>query len=133
MKHNGLTFRKNRRYGFRLSDPTKDFDSYGRPVERNYVSFVRIKECEIYERDGRKYYNAENAKSISVVHGGTNYGYGVWKHRNTARGKWIRNDQEEMVYVYEYMQCTVYLAIDGVVYTSSLFRTVTDHFKKMKK
>ena len=122
MKHNGLTFTKNADYGYRMSDPTKDFDLRGDPVQSNYVAFVKIKDCPKYERDGVNYYEPINVPSIPVNHGGTYYGYGEWKKRKVPGGKWLKNEKDEMVIVYEYWQCTIYLVNDARVYTHSLKR-----------
>ena len=123
MKHDGLTFNKNRRLGFRPGNPETDVDSDGRPVQSNYVSIVRIKDCRIYERDERKYYDATGAPSIPIGYGGTYYGYGDWKKRKTTMGKWLQDKPGTPIeYVYEYWQCTVYLVRGGTVYTHSLQR-----------
>ncbi|HNC58674.1 MAG TPA: hypothetical protein PLP33_24825 [Leptospiraceae bacterium] len=78
----GLKARKSKRIGWRNSDPTRDFDLCGDPVESNYVAFVRISDCRIYEKEGRRYYDASNAPSIPVNHGGTYYGYSSLKKKS---------------------------------------------------
>ena len=114
MKRNGMNFVKNRRLGFRSSNPNVDFDLDGNPVQSNYVAIVRINDCEIIERDGKRYYNAENAPSIPLHYGGTYYGYKNWTKRKSTRGKWV-----EGFFTHEYWQCTTYLVRDGYVYTGS--------------
>lgn len=123
MRHDGMNFTRTRRLGFRQSDPTKDFNLHGEPVESNYVSIVRIKDCRIYDRDGCSYYDATSAPSIPIAHGGTYYGYGGWKKRKSTMGKWLQDKPGTPIeYVYEYYQCTVYLVNDGFVYTHSIQR-----------
>ena len=122
MKRLGRTFARNGDVGFRMSDPTKDFDLRGDPVESNYVSFVKIKDCPKYERDGVTYYEPKNTPSIPVNHGGTYYGYGEWKKRKWTNGKWMQNAKDQMEFVHEYWQCTIYLVDDARVYTHSLKR-----------
>ena len=121
MKRLGRTFVRNRDYGYRMSDPTKDFDLRGDPVQSNYVSIVRIKDCPKYERDGTTYYEPANTPSIPINHGGTYYGYGEWKKRKSTNGKWLEDDGA-LAFVHEYWQCTIYLVDDAKVYTSSIQR-----------
>lgn len=122
MKHDAINFVKNGNFGFRMSNPEIDFNRDGYPVEKNYVSFVKISDCRLYQKRGRTYYDASEAPSIPVNHGGTYYGYGEWKKRKSNVGKWLRDNNNQMYWVDEYWQCTVYLAKDGFVYTSSLKR-----------
>lgn len=113
--------------GFRYGNPAIDRNIDGVPVESNYVSFVHINDCEIYEKEEKKYYNPENASCIPISHGGTNYGYGAWKKRKSSRGIWVRQDIEsKCVLVHEYAQCTVYYAYKGKVYTGSIRRPITE-------
>jgi len=123
MRHDGMTFKRSRTLGFRPANPEVDVDTDGKPVESNYVAIVRIKDCEIYERDGQKYYNATEAPSIPIGYGGTYYGYGVWKKRKSTMGMWLQDRPGTPIeYVYEYYQCTMYLVRGGTVYTHSLQR-----------
>jgi hypothetical protein len=122
MKHDGITLTRNGDIGWRMSNPKEDFDRDGRAMESNYVSFVRIKDCGTYKRDGQTYYEPKGVKCIPVNHGGTYYGYGEWKKRKVAGGKWMNNNEGSIVFVHEYWQCTKYLVNDARVYTASLKR-----------
>ena len=122
MKHDGITLSKNGNFAWRMSNPKTDVDKHGRPVQSNYISFVKMGDCRIYERDGQSFYDAKEAPAIPVGHGGTYYGYGKWKKRKSTNGKWMRNEMDEMVFVNEYWQSTKYLVKDARVYTASLKR-----------
>jgi hypothetical protein len=99
----GIQVRLNRTIGFRDSDPARDVDLRGQPVPSNYVAFVRIKDCRLFERDGRRTYDATAARSIPVNHGATYYGYGK---RRAHRGG--------------YETIAVYMAHKGFVYTGTI-------------
>lgn len=118
MKHDGLSFTRNRRLGYRNSNPDIDVDLHGNPVQSNYVAIVRLKDCNIYDKDCFRYYDATDVPSIPISYGGTYYGYGKWKKRKSSYGKWIESE-----FVHEYYQCTVYLVKGGIVYTTSIYRT----------
>jgi hypothetical protein len=100
----GMSFRRAPHLGYRSGNPETDVDRHGDPVKSNYVVIVRIKDCEITEMDdGRKFYASVGVSAhVSLVYGGTYYGYGPLRRR----GK-------------DYT-CTVYAVNDGMVYTSTL-------------
>jgi hypothetical protein len=62
--------------GWRRGQPG-DVDSHGEPVESNYVVFVRIKDCRLYEDErGMLRYDPNKApQAFAVGYGGTFYGY----------------------------------------------------------
>jgi hypothetical protein len=123
MNLNGRKLVRNRNYGWRWANPVIDVDRNGNLVPANYRSFVKIKDCPTYRKNGKLYYDAEGVQCIPVNHGGTYYGYGEWKKRKCSEGKWVENEKGEMERVFAYWHATVYMA-DGIyVYTTSLRRT----------
>ena len=129
MRHDAINLVRNKDIGWRMSNPEVDFYKDGRPVETNYVSFVRIKDCPTYVRGGERYYEPVGAKCIPVNHGGTYYGYGEWKKRRVTGGKFMQNKDGDMVFIHEYWQCTKYLVNDAMVYTASLKRVEEPEWK----
>jgi len=115
MKWDGIQLQRARHLGWRESDPKKDFDRDGEPVESNYVAIVRIKDCKIYEKDGRRYYDARGAPSIPINHGGTNYGYGKWRKRYAQMGVWI----DGKLY-HDYYTVPMYVVYDAKVYQGTI-------------
>jgi hypothetical protein len=110
----GIPVKLNKKYGYRMSNPLVDKDLKGNPVSSNYISIVKISDCTILEKNGKNYYNSENAPSIPLSYGGTYYGYGQEKRRSSEQGVWINNKL-----CYEYIQYNVYFVNDGRVYTAS--------------
>lgn len=103
----GYKTRKSSTLGYRMGNPEKDFDLGGKPVESNYVVFVKLSDCKIVERDERKFYNADDAKSIRITYFGTYHGSSKLKKENNiyAESTWFR---------------TVYFVRKGKVYTSRI-------------
>ena len=121
MKWNGVEVRLAKHLGWRNSDPTKDVDLDGDPVESNYVSIVRIKDCRLYEKDGKTYYDPKNAPSIPINYGGTNYGYGKKRIKASETGIWIG----DKIY-HNYMTIPMYVVYDGKVYQGAIRRPLKE-------
>lgn len=115
MKLKGISVKLNKNLGFRKSNPEKDKDLNGNPIMQNDISFVQIKDCKLYEKNERTYYDATEAPCIPVDHGGTYYGYGKTVKRKSEKGIYIDNEL-----CYEYNQTTVYFAYKCQVYTGSI-------------
>jgi hypothetical protein len=115
MLWDGVQVRFSKTLGYRESNPKFDFNLDGEPVERNYVSIVRLKDCIIENRDDGKYYNAIGAPSIPINHGGTNYGYGKWRKYHSIRGIWIH----DKIY-HDYWTVTMYVVYNGKVYQGAI-------------
>lgn len=115
----GIKVKKRSDLGWRRGNPEKDFDLDGNPVQSNYVSIVRIKDCRIYDKDGRNYYDANEAPSIPIGYGGTYYGYGPMEIRTSQRGVYIG---EEWRHIYQ--QATAYFVQDGKVYSGSIKQAI---------
>ena len=119
MKIEGIDCREAIHLGFRHGDPTKDFDRDGRPVKSNYVVIVRLKDCELYEEDGKSFYNPDNAPSIPINHGATFYGYG--KRRMNNRYAWIYDRNTNMYYLVSKYETTPFYAVKkGRVYQGTI-------------
>ncbi len=116
----GYKTRKSNTLGYRMGNPEKDKDLHGYPVSSNYVVFVKIADCAIYEKDDQKYYKPDNAKSIPVAYGGTFYGYGKLKK--------LTNFWKEVSYYR-----TVYFAWDAKVYTARITYTEKDEIEHQKE
>ena len=115
MQLKGFDARRSNTLGFRNSDPERDFDLRGDPVESNYVAFVRLKDCRHYKDGGRNYYDPKNAPSIPVNHGGTWYGYGPQELKKDGK----RFGQR---WTWVYWSYRVYFAHKGYVYTARGYR-----------
>lgn len=106
MIHNGVKLRRSRALGYRMAIEG-DKNLRGEQVDSNYVSIIRIKDCEIYEKDGRKYYKGDDpfVKCIPINHGGTYYGYG---ERNKGT----------------YTETKLYVVNDGYVHTGVIRKKI---------
>ncbi|MFW5962336.1 MAG: hypothetical protein ACOCQR_01860 [bacterium] len=122
MRLEGIEVKKRRDLGFRNADPQKDKTVFGEPIENGYAVFVKIKDCEQYEKDGHRYYKAKEVDCLPITgHGGTYYAFAPWKKRKSKYGVKI----DGKVY-YEYYQCTVYFAYKGQVYTGSIKQPINN-------
>lgn len=106
MRIKGVDVKEAPHIGWRQADPSRDKNLRGEPIPSNYVVFVYIKDCMLYEKDGRTYYNPENAPAIPVVHGGTYYAYG--RERQSKRG---------------YKTVPMYFCRDAYVYTGTIHKS----------
>lgn len=104
--------------GFRMGDPTRDNDLHGKPIDKNHCVFVKIKDCRVYEEDGKKIYDPIPAKAIPANNGGTYYAYGKWKKRTSPDGRYVSDGNGGQVFAYVYEQQTTYFAHDAKVYTA---------------
>lgn len=119
MRIDGIEVKKRNDLGYRPGNPEIDENLEGEPVKPNYVSFVRIKDCKVYEEDNRWYYEPKDAPCIPVSHGGTYYGYGKTNIRSSKLGIWINGELH-----YNYQQVTVYFARKGYVYTGTIQKKI---------
>jgi len=103
----GIDVKEAQHIGWRHGDPSRDKDLDGRPIQSNYVVFVYIKDCVLYEQDGWTRYDPKNAPAIPVAHGGTYYAYG--KTRKSSRG---------------YETVPMYFCKDARVYTGTIHRDI---------
>lgn len=71
----GFRVRRNHNLGYRMTNPGTDLELHGKS-DRDSVAIVRIKDCEIIERDGKRFYKPDKAPALPISHGGTYYGYG---------------------------------------------------------
>jgi len=126
MEFNGIKVRRNTKLGVRPSDPTIDFDLDGNRVSSIYSSFVKIRECDYL--DNGNYRIGKDAPSIRINHGGTWYGYGENKVRNSKRGVWV-----DGVLLHRYIQCTVYYINGGMVYTGSIRKRLNKKQRRNEK
>lgn len=125
MRLEGIDCHEAKHLGFRESDPTKDFDRDGRPIEHNYVSIVRIKDCKLYTEDDKEYYNPDDAPSIPINHGGTSYGYG--NRRTNNRYAWIYDRNTNMQYLVTKYETTPFYAVrKGRVYQGTIKQLIRD-------
>lgn len=84
----GIRMRSAPHLGWRNGDPTRDKTLDGRPLERNYVAIVRIKDCEIKEKadgSGRRVYDPSKAPALRLAYGATFKAYGPWRVNNRTR------------------------------------------------
>lgn len=104
----GVKCRRSYRYGWRQGNPETDVDASGNPVERNYITLVRIKDCPIRVEDGRRYYQPKGIpQAVKLLHGGTYYGYG-----KTRKAPW---------YASGCTHTTAFYAVrDGIVYQGTI-------------
>jgi len=157
MKFNGYNFKKRSDLAFRGS---RDGDQYvnSEQVDDHYLVFMRAKDCKAYQviDDKRVYLSAipesyddliddtkpyhldikeEGLALLPITgHSRTNMAYGVFKKRKSTRGTWIFDmDKDKSVFVYEYYQCTLYLAYDAMVFTASLKRTTLNEYIDAKQ
>lgn len=131
MKFMGIQMKRAYHLGFRNGNPTMDVDRDGNPLKTNEVAIVRIKDCEIVEVDGHSYYKPENAPSIPINHGGTYYGYGKTRKRNSVMGAWVLNENREYEYLYEYYTVPVYMVKDGKVYQGTIRHKTNPRERKL--
>lgn len=109
MIHNGTKLRKSSTLGYRMSSPV-DRDLDGNPMESCHVAIVYLRDCDIYEKNGKTYYKpVPEIPCIPMNHGGTYYGYG--KPMVTDR----------------YTERRMYLVDSGKVYTG-MIRTENKKF-----
>lgn len=116
----GVKVRKSNSLISRDGNPNIDIDLNGNPVESNYVSFVRKKDCEIIEKDNKKYLDAKNAPCIPVAHGATYYAYG--KPSKVTDVKTIEGETYK-----SYYKTPFYIAHDGAVYVGSVYKGIDKH------
>lgn len=134
MKFKGFDITVNKKLSFRNA---KKGDKYmdGGDILPHAIVFVKIKDCKTSERDGRTYYSTEDAPHLPCNgHSLTNMAYGPTKRRITNEGTWVYDPkQEREVYVKEYLQTTIYVALDGFVYTGSDKKVIPETIKKTKQ
>lgn len=118
MYHDGIQLQRANHLGYRYGDPERDQNLSGDPIESNYVVIVSKKDCRTYEKDGRRYYDASDAPSIPMTHGGTYYGYGKVRRRTTST--WTTVNGEEVSPGTTYYTTPYYMVKDGVVYQGTL-------------
>ena len=122
----GIRVRKSNAIYFRMAIEG-DINLRGEQVESNYVSFVRIKDCPLVEKDGETYFdpNSPKVKCISVTHGGTFYAYGKTKLKWNQPITNVYTDG--CVYVKDRWQETPFYAVkDAQVYVGHIKKLVTD-------
>ncbi|MCU7667624.1 hypothetical protein [Bacillus thuringiensis] len=125
----GIKVKKNTNLGYRSGNPEKDRDVDGKPVDATYISFVKMKDCQIIKDDTGSYYDPKDAPCIPVGHGGTYYGYGKTNIRKSEAGTFI--DEEDGIH-YEYEQVTAYFAYKGYVYSGSIKKPISPNtFRKI--
>jgi len=123
----GIKCRKSRTLGYRISI-AGDLDLSGNQVNKHHLSFVKIKDCTTYTKNGKQYYNPNDpkAKSIRINHGGTWYGYGKARRINKLENIFI--------------ETRFYAVNSGSVYTGVIRKRTTEEIlikeeriKKLKK
>ena len=117
MKHDGVQCRESIAYSWRNGNPETDVDSDGKPVKRNYIVLVRIKDCPIVEKDGGRYYQPKDVpQAMPLAYGGTNYGYGKSKVVNGSH-RWVGGE-----FMSSYIKTPYYFVKDGRVYAGACYR-----------
>lgn len=126
MRFKGHEFSRANTIGFRNAKEGEK-DLYGDPIESNHIVAVRIKDCRLYEKNGRNYYDAKEAPMMAncAGHSRTNMFYGPMKRRKSSWGKWFRGEDGEAKLHYEYFQTTVYLALNGMTWKASIQQPCT--------
>jgi len=133
MKHEGISLKRNKTLDYRMSDPERDFDLDGNPVKKNYVSFVKVKDCRIFKDTGFELLDTSDAPSIPVNHSGTYCGYGAYKMRNHKMGTLAKNKDGELEWTFKYWQYTYYFVKEGRVYTGSLKKMYYPRYKALEE
>jgi hypothetical protein len=135
MIHDGVRCRRSRVYGWRAGNPETDVDDHGDPVKSNYIVLVRIKDCPVEDKDGRRYYEPKGVPQAVVLgYGGTYYGYGKVKVVRDGQGRYVncRNEANEIVQEFRcsYVKIPYYVVRDGHVYVGACYRGIEPRDKK---
>jgi len=123
MMLDGIKIKKSKAYGWRNADPSIDVDDQGRPLQSNYIVIVKINDCPIYEKNGRKYYEPKGVKqAFKLGMGGTYYGYGKTQIIHNGYGRYVlsRHDNK-MTLMYSYRKTPMYFVRDGQVYVGACY------------
>lgn len=131
----GIKCVESKAYGWRHGDPTRDVDRNGNPVQNNYIVIVRIKDCRLYEKDGKKFYDPLNApQAFKLAYGGTYYGYGEPKTIKDGLGRWVGVSvkdvngfsKTEKVWLCSYIKTPMYFVRKGRIYIGACYRAIGD-------
>jgi len=123
MIFDGINFRRNNVYGFRMA-VEGDIDGNDNPAPVNHVVIVKIKDCETHDeiRNGRVFtvYNPKGVKqAVKLGYGLTNMGYGPWRRHGITDvakkvpGLGILHKGDN------YDSCQIFLVKNGRVYTTN--------------
>jgi hypothetical protein len=120
--------RRSRAFGWRSGNPETDVDSDGRPVESSYIVLVRIKDCPVGEKNGRRYYKPEGVPQAVVLgYGGTYYGYGKDQVVKDGNGRYVNVRKGERIvqeFRCSYIKTPYYVVRDGYVYVGACYRGI---------
>ena len=121
--------------GWRHGNPDTDVDLDGSPVERNYITLVRISDCPLVDENGRRYYEPKGvAQAFPIAHGGTYYGYGKCQVVRNGRGRWITTYEDgkpKQEFTCTYVKTPYYVVKDGRVYVGACYRHYDESAKKL--
>jgi len=120
----GVKTRKANHLGWRHADPSRDKNLRGQPIEENYIVIVRIKECRLYEEDGKDMYDPKDAPAIPQVHSRTNASYGKSRTRNGRAWFYESGLREVQVVVSKYISTPYYYVHSGVVYQGTVRKAI---------
>lgn len=124
MRREGIDLKRAPRIGWRYGDPERDRDLSGRPIERNYVAFVYVRDCPIEVRDGRTIYRANGAPMIPISgHSRTNMAYGPWRVRDVRESLWPGLERG-IQYFSVYATAAVYWVEGGHVWQGTVRRPI---------
>jgi len=114
----------NRRFLTRYSNKTTDVDLDGNIVEKNYMIFVRVKDCPVVREEGKTKYVETGLAPQAIVldYGGTFYGYTEWKQVALKSPKYIFDDvnRENSSYTATFFRRIKYSYHNGRVYTKTI-------------
>lgn len=114
MKINGYDVKESKDLTYRFST-SDDRDLENNLIPEGYPVFVHIKDCAIYNDNGKTFFDTSSARPISIIYLDTYYGMGVFKSRKSLSGIYINGQL-----VNEYDQSTLYFAYNGKVFVGSL-------------
>jgi len=129
LKIKGHDCREAKHLGWREADSKRDKNLRGEPMHDGYVAIVRIKDCRLYEEDGRDFYDSKDAPAIPINHGATSYGYGKASERKGKR--WVYDgkygDKRKWVLVSRYKTTPFYAVRDAIVYQGTIHNPIRDN------
>ena len=114
MKLEGYNVILNNNLTFRMADKD-DVDLDGNPIPNDYVVFVHLNDCQVYEENGKQFFDSSSAIAIPIQYLSSWYGIGKFTNR-----KFLKGTEIDGKIVTEYKQASIYFAYNGKVYVGSI-------------
>lgn len=122
---NGLNYRKNKNYTWRNGNPEIDKDINNSPLERSYIAFMKVKDCDIVKIDDIDYLDNTKVPSIKLEYGLTHQGYTEFEKKTSKLGeKVFDSENKNFIICKEYLECKSFYLHQGEVYTAIIRKPI---------